>query len=156
MPRTSVLFLCSGNSARSQMAEALLRHSAGDRFEVHSAGMRPKGIHPLTHQVLNEIGIDSSGQTSKPVSELMGRLSIQVAVILCDKTRVECPSIYPFALRTLYWPFPDPVGAGLSAARQSERFREVRDAIRARLEEWIATGRASSASMSADDEERST
>lgn len=140
LERTRVLFLCSGNSARSQMAEALLRSMAGERFEARSAGMRAKGIHPLTHRVLNEIGVDTSDLTSKPVREFMGKLSIQVAIILCEKARQECPSIYPFARRTLYWPFDDPADEALPADRQLDRFRDVRDAIRTRLQEWIEVG----------------
>ena len=141
MEKSSVLFLCSGNSARSQMAEALLRHTAGERFEAHSAGMDPRGVHPLTHRVLGEVGIDSSGLRSKSVKEFLGKRSIQVAIILCEQARQGCPSLYPFALRVLYWPFEDPVAPELEREELLERFRAVRDSIGEHLQRWCAEER---------------
>lgn len=85
-----VLFLCTGNSARSQMAEALLRKHAGDRFEVHSAGLEPKGINPYTIRVMDEIGIDIRGQSSKDVMTYMGRVHFGYVITVCDD--IPCAS----------------------------------------------------------------
>lgn len=100
-----VLFLCTGNSCRSQMAEALLRHEAGDLFEACSAGLEPKSVHPMTLQVLKEAGISADGLYAKGTSEFLGKRSIRHAIIVCDKAQQSCPRIYPFANNTLYWPF---------------------------------------------------
>jgi len=136
-----ILFLCTGNSARSQMAEAVLRHLAGDRFDVHSAGTEPKPVHPMTHRVMAELGIDSSGQRSKDLREYLGRVSINTAVVVCERAQQQCPRIYPFALETLYWPFDDPAAVPpTDPERQLAEFRRVRDAIAARLREWLEAG----------------
>jgi arsenate reductase len=130
--KTAILFLCTANAARSQMAEGLLRKHGGERFEVHSAGTDPAGIHPLTRHVLEEIGIDTSRHRSKHVDEFLGRAKIDTAIILCERARKACPSIYPFAYQTHFWPFE-----GSEEARLA-KFREVRDAIEARIQEWPA------------------
>ena len=137
MDRHSVLFLCTGNSARSQMAEALLRHHASDRFDVFSAGLRPRPVHPMTHRVMDEIGIDTSGQSSKPISQFFGKRTIQYAIVVCEQANQNCPRLYPFALHVLYWPFDDPVAFVGSEAEQLEEFRRVRDQIDARIQAWI-------------------
>ena len=142
--RVGVLFLCTGNSARSQMAEALLRHMAGDRFEVYSAGTRPKGVHPLTLRVLAEAGVSTDGLRSKHVSEYLGRLNVQHAVIVCDQAAQECPSLYPFAREVHRWPFDDPAGWVGGPEAELAKFREVRDAIRARLDGFVASEQATS------------
>jgi protein-tyrosine-phosphatase len=87
-----VLFLCTGNSARSQMAEAFLKKYASDRFEVLSAGMDPVGIHPLTIRVMNEVGIDMSGQYSKGVSQFLGKQVVHCAIFVCDRAEKSCPT----------------------------------------------------------------
>ncbi len=136
--KRTVLFLCTGNSARSQMAEALLRHMAGERYDVHSAGTEPKAVHPLTHRVMAELGIDTSGQSSKDLREYLGRVSIHTAIVVCENAQKQCPRIYPFALQTLYWPFDDPAAVPASEPeRQLAEFRHVRDAIAARLRQWL-------------------
>ena len=132
-----ILFLCTGNSARSQMAEALLRKHAGDRFEACSAGMEPKGIHPLTERVLREIGIDTSVLHSKDLRTFLGKVSIQNAIVVCEKAQQRCPRFYPFALNNLYWPFDDPVAFEGSPAAQLEKFRDVRDQIDERIQTWL-------------------
>lgn len=109
----------------------------GERFPVHSAGTRPKGVHPMTHRVLAELGVDSSAQSSKSVRDFLGKEPVGVAIVLCDEAAKECPSVYPFAAETLYWPFDDPALEGLDEAAQLARFRRVRDEIEARLREWI-------------------
>ena len=97
----SVLFLCSHNSARSLMAEALLRHHAGERFEALSGGHRPGAVNPLTFQVLKEAGIDTRGLISKSLNQFMGKRAIHYAIFVCEQTEPDCPNIYPFALRKL-------------------------------------------------------
>jgi arsenate reductase len=136
-----ILFLCTHNSARSQIAEALLRHHAGERLEAVSAGLRPTAVHPLTRTVLNEIGIDDSKLHAKPIREFLGGTSIQYAIIVCEPSEAECPHLFPFATRTLYWPFDDPTTAegdlGLA------KFRRVRDEIDTRIRGWLQGIRAS-------------
>lgn len=138
MPSLRVLFVCTGNSARSIMAEALLRHHAGDRFDVHSAGMEPKGVSPLTLRVLEEAGVDTAGLKSKNTMEFLGRVRVHHAVIVCDKAQQSCPRIQPFAGKTHYWPFPDPAAATGTEEQRLEVFREVRDQIDARIRAWLA------------------
>src|SRR5258708_22989800 len=104
--KTSVLFLCTGNSARSQMAEGLLRHFAGDRYEVFSAGTQPVGLNPLAVEAMREIGADISAQRSKRVSEFDG-VPVSAVVTVCDRARESCP-IFPMAGKTGHWSFDDP------------------------------------------------
>lgn len=137
MTPPTVLFLCTANSARSQMAEAILRHLAPDRFTARSAGLAPTTIHPLTLQVLAEAGIDTTGLHAKGTREFLGRASIRHAVIVCDRANQHCPTIQPFALRTHYWPFPDPAAA--PASEQLDAFRAVRGQIDDRIRQWLAS-----------------
>ncbi|MFM9996422.1 MAG: arsenate reductase ArsC [Phycisphaerales bacterium] len=135
-----VLFLCTGNSARSQMAEALLRAKQGDRVEVASAGLEPKGVHPLTRPVLSEIGIDTSAHHSKPTTEFLGRVRVDYAVVVCDHAQRHCPRLQPFAAHNLFWPFEDPAAFEGDKEQKFEKFREVRDQISARIDEWLESG----------------
>src|SRR5436305_6557310 len=105
---SNVLFLCTGNSCRSQMAEAWLRKHAGNRFTAYSAGVEPKGIHPLTIQVLKEQGIDTSPLRSKDVAEYLGKLPVHHLIIVCDNANESCPRIFPGMLDRQFWPFDDP------------------------------------------------
>lgn len=132
-----VLFLCTGNSARSQMAEAILRSRVGDRFEAASAGMDPKGVNPLTVRVLEEIGLPTDVLTSKPSSQFMGKVAVRYAVIVCERANQSCPRIYPFATRTLYWPFEDPAAFEGTEQERLDKFREVRDLIAVHINEWL-------------------
>jgi arsenate reductase (thioredoxin) len=132
-----VLFLCTHNAARSQIAEALLRHYAGDRFEVCSAGLEPTEVHPFTSRVLSEIGLDPSGLRAKDLEEFLGRVSVQYAIIVCDKAQPNCPRTYPFALQTLDWPFEDPTQSKGSKEERLRAFRQMRDRIDARLRAWL-------------------
>ena len=134
-----VLFLCTHNAARSQMAEAFLRHYAGDRFEVFSAGLVPTQVHPLTRQVLTETGLDPSGLRAKGLNDFLGRVSIQYAIIVCDQVEEHCPRLYPFAIHTLYWPFDDPTQAEGSTGERLRIFRTVRDQIAHRVRAWLFT-----------------
>jgi arsenate reductase len=103
--RTRVLFLCTGNSARSQMAEALLRKYASDRFEVYSAGLEPKSIHPFTVRVMQEIGVSLDGQYSKDVREYMGQLHFGYLITVCANAEERCPTTFPGVGQRLHWVF---------------------------------------------------
>lgn len=133
-----VLFLCTGNSARSQMAEAFLRTLGGDKFEAYSAGSEARGLHPMTVKVMQEIGIDVSGQRSKSIKEYMGRMHFDDAIIVCRRAEDDCPTINADSKRTQRWLFEDPVRAEGTEAEQIEAFREVRDQIEARMKLWLA------------------
>jgi arsenate reductase (thioredoxin) len=118
-----VLFVCTGNSARSVMAEALLRHHGGDRFEVHSAGTIPKGINPLTLRVLADAGIDASGARSKSVDEFLGQ-SFDYVVTVCDQARQVCP-VFPGVHESLHWGYEDPAEASGTEEERLAVFRRV-------------------------------
>lgn len=140
MSKPIVLFLCTGNSARSQMAEAFLRHYADDRVEVHSAGLEARGMHPLTVRVMREVGIDVSGQRSKAVREYLGKLAVRLAITVCLPAEANCPIIWPNALGHLSWPFDDPAADDGSDEEKLARFRVVRDQIRSKIVDWLAEG----------------
>ena len=126
--RKRVLFLCTGNSARSQMAEGLLRQMAGDRFDVFSAGTHPKGLHPRSVEVMKETGIDIAHQRSKDVSEYAME-KFDYVITVCDRAKQQCP-VFPGA-EPIHWGFDDPAEA--DAERQLETFSRARDEIRQRL-----------------------
>lgn len=134
-----VLFLCTGNSARSQMAEALLRKRAGDRFEAYSAGTEPKGIHPLTVEVMKELNIDLSGARSKGVKELLGKAPIHHLIVVCHDAEGKCPTVWPGVFDRQFWPFEDPAAFQGSETERLEKFRDVRDQIDRRIEQWLRT-----------------
>lgn len=123
-----VLILCTGNSARSQMAEGLLRHDLGDQFEVESAGTKPSRVRPEAIQVMREIGIDISGHRSKSVDEFAGR-NFDYVLTVCDHAKETCP-IYPGHSNRLHHNFQDPAIVEGSEAQRLAAFREVRDEIR--------------------------
>jgi arsenate reductase len=137
MDKPKVLFLCTGNSARSQMAEAFLRMHASDRFEVFSAGLEPKGIHPLTMRVMQEKGISLEGQTSKPLSEYMGKVNFDWLITVCDNADKNCPFFRGIGSR-LHWPFEDPAALVGSEEKKLIKFRLVRDAIELKISNWLA------------------
>jgi arsenate reductase (thioredoxin) len=118
-----VLFVCTGNSARSVMAEALLRHHGGDRFEVFSAGTEPKGINPRTLRILAEAGIDASFARSKSVTEFLGQ-SFDYVVTVCDQARQSCP-VFPGVHESLHWGYEDPAAATGTDEEQMAVFRKV-------------------------------
>lgn len=132
-----VLFVCTHNAARSQMAEALLRKHAGDRFEATSAGFEPTDVHPLTREVLAEVGIDGSDLSAKGLREFLAKRAVRHAIIVCAQAEAQCPKIYPFAAETLYWAFDDPAGLESSPELQRAKFRRVRDEIDARIQTWL-------------------
>lgn len=136
--KTKVLFLCTGNSARSQMAEAILRRRAGDRFEVYSAGLEPKGIHPLTVRVMEEQGYDLSGHRSKDVAEYLGQVHFGYLITVCGHAEAHCPRTFLGVSERLYWPIDDPAAFVGSEEETLEAFRRARDEIAARIEAWLA------------------
>lgn len=134
---TNVLVLCAKNSARSQMTEAFLRAYGGDRFAVYSAGLEAAGIHPLTHRVMEEIGLPLTGHRSKDAREFLGKLAVHHLIVVCDRTEPECPKLFPGATHQHFWPFDDPVEIQGSLEAWLLAFRTVRDAIERRVQEWL-------------------
>lgn len=131
-----VLILCTGNSARSQMAEGLLRHDAGDRFEVISAGVEPTRVRPEAIEVMREIDIDISDHRSKSVDEFVGQ-EFDYAITVCDNANERCP-IFPGNTQRLHWSFEDPGAVEGDVATKLAVFRRVRDEIRDRLRIFAA------------------
>jgi arsenate reductase (thioredoxin) len=138
MQKQRVLFLCTGNSARSQMAEAILRKYGGDRFEAYSAGLEPKGIHPLTIKVMEEKGYDLGRQYSKGVGDYLGKLLVQTLITLCDDAEKNCPTVWPGVNTRLHWAFDDPAALEGTEEQKLAKFRQVRDQIEQRVREWVA------------------
>jgi arsenate reductase len=126
-----VIFICTGNSARSQMAEALLRHDAGDRFEVVSAGVSPRSVHPLTVAALAGVGIDISAAVAKPVGMFLGK-RFDYVITLCDRARVTCP-VFPGGSETLHWGLDDPTETKGTDAEQRAAFDLVLKELAVRL-----------------------
>jgi arsenate reductase (thioredoxin) len=131
-----VLFLCTGNSARSQMAEGLLRHLAGHRFDVASAGTHPVGLNPLAVQAMQELRVDLSGHRSKNMSEFTNQ-TFEYVVTVCDRAKDACPR-WPHAATLLHWSFEDPAAAGGTEADRLHAFRTIRDQIRTRIDAFIS------------------
>jgi arsenate reductase len=135
MPR--ILILCTGNSARSQMAEAFLRRYAGDRFEVHSAGLEPKALNPLMLRVMEESGFDMSAHRSKGIGEYLGKVHFEYLVTVCDDAEKNCPTVWPGVNQRLHWNFEDPAKFEGTEEQKLARFRQVRDLIDARVKAWL-------------------
>ena len=137
MTRRPVLFLCTHNSARSQMAEGFLRRLAGDRFEVASAGTEATRVHPLALRVMAEVGIDLGSHISKTVDHLLEQ-PWDYVITVCDSANERCP-LSPGRTTRLHWSFDDPSQATGTEDQRLATFRRVRDEIRMRLEGWLAT-----------------
>ncbi|QDT92638.1 arsenate reductase ArsC [Gimesia algae] len=144
MGKPMVLFLCTGNSARSQMAEAFLRQHAGNKYDAHSAGLNPQGVHPLTIQVMKETGIDISGHQSKSLNQYLGKTSPKWVIFGCEKAEESCPHVWPFSLQSESWNLEDPVDFTGDELEQLMKFRFVRDQIEARILDWITENRIDS------------
>ena len=129
--KSRVLILCTGNSARSQMAEGLLRHDAGEGFEVASAGVAPSRVRPEAIQVMSEVGIDISGHRSKSVDEFTGQ-EFDYVITVCDNANEQCP-IFPGKTERIHWSFEDPAAVQGDEETRLATFRRVRDEIRTRL-----------------------
>ena len=134
--KTRVLFLCTGNSARSQMAEAFLRLYGGARFEAHSAGLEPKGINPYTRRVLAEVGVDMVNQTSKDLRVYLGKMHFGYLITVCSNAEARCP-IFPSVATRLHWPFDDPAAVEGTDEEKLAAFRRVRDAIGMCILAWL-------------------
>lgn len=134
--KKAVLFLCTGNSCRSQMAEGFLRHLGGMVFEAHSAGTRPCALNPMAIEVMQEVGIDISHQRSKHVSEYADRSFAQV-ITVCGSARESCP-LFPGAPAVEHWPIEDPAAANGSHEQRLQVFRATRDQIGDRVRDFIA------------------
>src|SRR4030042_4727551 len=137
MIKAKVLFLCTGNSARSQMAEAFLRKYGGDEFEAYSAGLEPKSIHPYTERVMEEVGINLSGQRSKHIQEYMGKVHFGYLIIVCDEAERNCPTTFPGVGQRLHWSFEAPAAFVGSDDEKLAKFREVRGRIEQQIKEWL-------------------
>jgi arsenate reductase len=129
-----ILILCTGNSARSQMAEGLLRHDAGDRFDVESAGTKPSHVRHEAIAAMHELGIDISGHRSKSVDELNGQ-NFNYVLTVCDNAKESCP-IFPGKTVTIHHSFEDPAALEGSEEERLSAFRGVRDQIRRYLQEF--------------------
>ena len=139
MSKMRVLFLCTGNSARSQMAEALLRKNGGQEFEVYSAGLEPAGVNPYTVRVMEETGISMDGHTSKYLTEYLGKVHFGYVITVCSNADEKCPAIFPGMGQRLHWPFDDPAAAEGSDQERLATFRKIRDQIEKQIEKWLST-----------------
>ena len=137
MTQRRVLFLCTHNSARSQMAEGFLRHLAGDRFEVASAGTEATRVHPLAIGAMQEAGIDIRAHRSKTLDALMDD-PWDYVITVCDSANEHCP-VFPGRTTRIHWSFDDPSSATGSDVERLATFRRVRDEIQGRLRDWLAT-----------------
>ena len=134
--RQKVLFVCTGNRARSQMGEGLLRHSAGDRFSVSSAGIIPSGLADESIEVMREIGIDISAQVSQHVDEFSG-VSFDYVITVCDDAREVCP-VFPGGGERIHWSVEDPSDTYTRGGTLLEAFRVARDDLRERIAAFVA------------------
>ena len=142
MSKAKVLFLCTGNSARSQMAEAFLRKYGGEQFEAYSAGLEPKDINPYTNRVMKEIGVSLSSQYSKHLKEYMGKVHFGYLITVCDEAEKNCPTAFPDLSQRTHWSFEDPAAFVGSDDEILAKFREVRDQIEQRIKVWLAEQKA--------------
>jgi arsenate reductase len=137
--KARVLFLCTHNSARSQMAEGLLRHLGGDRFESYSAGTEATHVRPLAIRAMDEIGVDISGQESKTLDRYLSE-PFDYVITVCDDTNEACPFL-PGATERLHWSLPDPSAAEGTEEERLAVFRSVRDALQDRVQAELVDGR---------------
>ena len=135
--KQQVLILCTGNSARSQMAEGLLRSLAGDRFVVFSAGTAPSKVNPLAIRAMHEQGLDISNHRSKHLNEYIDQ-PFDYVITVCDNAAESCP-MFPGPARRIHWSFPDPAAVTGTEEERLRSFRQIRDAIDSRFREWLAS-----------------
>jgi arsenate reductase (thioredoxin) len=138
MEKTKVLFLCTHNFARSQMAEGLLRHLAGDRFKVMSAGTEATHVRPLAMRAMDELGIDISAQESTTLDRYLGE-PFDYVITVCDEANEACP-FFPHAAERLHWSLPDPAAAGGTEEERLKVFRSVRDRLKDHIEGELVRG----------------
>ena len=139
MDKIRVLFLCIANSARSQMAEALLREYGGEKFEVYSAGLEPMDIHPLARKVMAEIGLDMHGQYAKSLMDYMGKKHFSYLITVCSQAEKMCPTTFPGMGQRLHWNIENPELFQGSEEARLNKFREIRDQISDRIKNWMKT-----------------
>jgi arsenate reductase len=132
-----VLFLCTSNSARSQMAEAFLRKYGEDKFEAYSAGIEPTEINPLTIKVMEEIGINLNKQRSKSLTEYMGKMHFGFLITVCDNAEKKCPTAFPGIGQRIHWDLEDPAAFDADENVKILKFREIRDRIEILVSEFI-------------------
>jgi arsenate reductase len=138
MNKKQVLILCTGNSARSQMAEGLLRHEAGEQFEVYSAGTKPSIVRAEAISVMREIGIDISTHRSKSVDEFTGQ-ALDTIITVCDNAKETCP-VFPGTVKRLHWSFEDPAAVQGTDEQRLDAFRKIRDQIHGRIMVFLGEG----------------
>ena len=137
--KRNVLFICIHNSARSQMAEAFLNQICGEQFQAFSAGLEPGKLNPVVIEAMQEIGIDISRNQTKAVADMMkSGKSFAYAITVCDETSAERCPIFPGITTRLHWGFPDPSSIQGNHEQKLARTREIRDAIKAKVEHWCA------------------
>ena len=136
MKKAKVLFLCTRNSVRSQIAEAFLKKYARDKFEVYSAGLEPGEINPYTKKVMEEIGFDLSDHRSKGLKEFMGKMHIGYLITVCSNAEEKCP-FFPGIAKRLHWPFDDPATFEGTEEEKLAKFREVREQIKEKIQSWL-------------------
>lgn len=137
MAKQKLIFICTGNSARSQMAEAYLRHHAGDRFESYSAGLDPKGVNPYTARVMQEVGISVADHDSNSIRDYLGKVHFGYVVTVCDHAEKNCPRSWLAGSNHLHWGFEDPAEFVGSEEEKVAKFREVRDQIEQKIVSWL-------------------
>lgn len=137
--KRNVLFLCTHNSVRSQMAEAFLRKYGDDRFNAYSAGLEPTEIDPMTTEVMREVGLDLEGRHAKSVKTYLGKLPVHYLIIVCGKANRDCPRTWPGLEieERLFWPFDDPAEAQGSREEKLQTFRRVRDQVERQVKSWV-------------------
>lgn len=137
--KLNVLVLCTHNAARSQMAEALIRLRASDRFNAYSAGIEPGRVHPLAIRAMEEIGVDMSAHRSKGIDEFLCRLRVDYLIAVCSGAAKRCPAVWPGVEHRLIWPFDDPSAVEGGEEVQLDAFRRTRDAIDRKIQQWLTT-----------------
>jgi arsenate reductase len=133
----NVLFLCTHNSARSQMAEAFLKKYGSGLFNAYSAGFEPTKIDPMTQEVMREIGLEMEGQCAKGVETYLGKLLVHYLIIVCQAADSQCPHTWPGIYERLSWPFEDPAATEGGQEERLRKFRHVRDQIEQRIKVWL-------------------
>lgn len=136
MKKIKVLFLCTGNSARSQMAEGLLRWRGSEHFEVFSAGLDPQGVHPMTIKVMEELGYNMKDHRSKNLTEYLGKVHFGYLITVCNRADENCP-IFPGMGMRLHWGFEDPAAFEGTGEEQQQKFRQIRDQIDRKILDWM-------------------
>jgi len=140
MHKQRVIFICIHNSGRSQIGEAILRHLAGDRYEVHSAGIESGKLNPLVVQAMSEIGISMDGHFAKKAQDFIDRgEQFDYIITVCDETNAERCPLFPGKATRLHWGYPDPSAITGSDSEKLAGIRPIRDAIAERIRQWIAS-----------------